>query len=315
MLKYTLRRILAAIPTLLIVGVMIFILIRCVPGNPAQVMLPDDATAEEIAAMEVKLGLDKPYIVQFTQWIGNAIKGDLGESLYYHEPVLDLIVERLEPTWLLVLYGMTIAILLGVTLGVIAAMHRNRFLDKLCTTVSVFGISMPGFWIGMNLVILLAVKNPIFPSSEYVPLSEGSLSTTLYYLTLPAIAMGLQRAASLTRVTRSSMLDVLGSDYIRTARAKGLSERTIICLHALKNAANPIMTQIGISIAHVMGGSIVIEKLFNIPGIGRLAYDSVTRRDYPMIQGHVLFVAVIYVGINLIVDLLYKAFDPRIKFN
>lgn len=315
MLKYTLRRILAAIPTLLIVGAMIFILIRCVPGNPAQVMLPDDATAEEIAAMEVKLGLDKPYIVQFTQWIGNAIKGDLGESLYYHEPVLDLIVERLEPTWLLVLYGMTIAILLGVTLGVIAAMHRNRFLDKLCTTVSVFGISMPGFWIGMNLVILLAVKNPIFPSSEYVPLSEGSLSTTLYYLTLPAIAMGLQRAASLTRVTRSSMLDVLGSDYIRTARAKGLKERTIICLHALKNAANPIMTQIGISIAHVMGGSIVIEKLFNIPGIGRLAYDSVTRRDYPMIQGHVLFVAVLYVGINLIVDLLYKAFDPRIKFN
>ena len=305
MLKYTLRRILAAIPTLLIVGAMIFILIRCVPGNPAQVMLPDDATAEEIAAMEVKLGLDKPYIVQFTQWIGNAIKGDLGESLYYHRPVLDLIVERLEPTWLLVLYGMTIAILLGVTLGVIAAMHRNRFLDKLCTTVSVFGISMPGFWIGMNLVILLAVKNPIFPSSEYVPLSEGSLSTTLYYLTLPAIAMGLQRAASLTRVTRSSMLDVLGSDYIRTARAKGLKERTIICLHALKNAANPIMTQIGISIAHVMGGSIVIEKLFNIPGIGRLAYDSVTRRDYPMIQGHVLFVAVIYVGINLIVDLLY----------
>ena len=315
MLKYTLRRILAAIPTLLIVGAMIFILIRCVPGNPAQVMLPDDATAEEIAAMEVKLGLDKPYIVQFTQWIGNAIKGDLGESLYYHRPVLDLIVERLEPTWLLVLYGMTIAILLGVTLGVIAAMHRNRFLDKLCTTVSVFGISMPGFWIGMNLVILLAVKNPIFPSSEYVPLSEGSLSTTLYYLTLPAIAMGLQRAASLTRVTRSSMLDVLGSDYIRTAHAKGLKERTIICLHALKNAANPIMTQIGISIAHVMGGSIVIEKLFNIPGIGRLAYDSVTRRDYPMIQGHVLFVAVIYVGINLIVDLLYKAFDPRIKFN
>lgn len=315
MLKYTLRRILAAIPTLLIVGAMIFILIRCVPGNPAQVMLPDDATAEEIAAMEVKLGLDKPYIVQFTQWIGNAIKGDLGESLYYHEPVLDLIVERLEPTWLLVLYGMTIAILLGVTLGVVAAMHRNRFLDKLCTTVSVFGISMPGFWIGMNLVILLAVKNPIFPSSEYVPLSEGSLSTTFYYLTLPAIAMGLQRAASLTRVTRSSMLDVLGSDYIRTARAKGLKERTIICLHALKNAANPIMTQIGISIAHVMGGSIVIEKLFNIPGIGRLAYDSVTRRDYPMIQGHVLFVAVLYVGINLIVDLLYKAFDPRIKFN
>lgn len=315
MLKYTLRRILAAIPTLLVVGALIFFLIRCIPGNPAQVMLPDDATAEEIVAMEEKLGLDKPVVVQFAQWIGNAVKGDLGDSVYYNRPVLDLIIERLEPTWLLVAYGMIIAILLGVSFGVVAAMNRNHFLDKLCMTVSVLGISMPGFWIGMNLVIFFAVKNPIFPSAEYVPVAEGGLATTLYYLTLPAVAMGLQRAASIARVSRSSMLDVLGNDYIRTARAKGLKERTVICLHALKNAANPILTQIGISIAHLMGGSIVIEKLFNIPGIGRLAYDSVTRRDYPMIQGHVLFVAAIYVGINLLVDLLYKVFDPRIKFN
>lgn len=315
MLRYTLRRILSAIPTLLVVGALIFFLIRCIPGSPAQIMLSDDATPEEIAAMEERLGLDKPVLVQFVQWMGNAVKGDLGESIYYRQPVLQIILERLEPTWLLVLYGMVIAILLGVIFGVIAALYRNKFLDKLCMTVSTLGISMPGFWIGMNLIILFAVKNPVLPSVGYVPVSEGGLGQTLYYLTLPAFAMGLQRAASVARVTRSSMLDVLGNDYIRTARSKGLKERTVIGLHALKNAANPILTQLGISIAHLMGGSVVIEKLFNIPGIGRLAYDSISRRDYPTIQGHVLFVAVIYVGINLIIDLLYKVFDPRIKYN
>lgn len=315
MIKYTLRRIIAAIPTLLVVGALIFFLVRCIPGNPAQVMLPDDATVEEIAAMEVKMGLDKPILVQFVQWLGNAVRGDLGDSLYYNRPVLEIIAERLEPTCLLLLYAMTIATLLGVSLGVIAALHHNQFLDKFCMVISILGISMPGFWLGMNLIILLAVKNPFFPSAEYIPITEGGIFTTLYYLTLPAFAMGLQRSASVARVTRSSMLDVLNCDYIRTARSKGLREHTVICLHALKNAANPILTQLGISVAHLMGGSVVIEKLFNIPGIGRLAFDSISRRDYPTVQGHVLFVAVVYVGINLIVDLLYKAFDPRIKYN
>jgi len=315
MFRYTLRRILSAIPTLLVVGALIFFLIRSVPGSPAQIMLSDDATSEEIAAMEEKLGLDRPVLVQFAQWFGRAVIGDLGESIYYHQPVLSLLVERLEPTMLLVAYGMLIAILLGVFFGIIAALNRNRFLDKLCMTVSTLGISMPGFWIGMNLIIFFAVKNPVLPSVGYVPISEGGLGQTLYYLTLPALAMGLQRAASVARVTRSSMLDVLGADYIRTARSKGLKEQTVICLHALKNAANPILTQLGISIAHLMGGAVVIEKLFNIPGIGRLAFDSISRRDYPTIQGHVLFVAVVYVGINLVIDLLYKVFDPRIKYN
>ena len=171
MLKYTLRRIAAAIPTLLVVAVTIFFLIRCIPGNPAEIMLADDATPEEVAAMEAKLGLDKPIVVQFTSWLGSAIRGDLGESIYYHAPVLEIILERLEPTWLLVLYGMVVAIILGVTLGIVAALHRNGVVDKLCMTVSTLGISMPGFWIGMNLIILLAVKNPILPSQGYVPLA------------------------------------------------------------------------------------------------------------------------------------------------
>ena len=314
MLKYTLKRLFSSIPTILVVSVLIFVLVRFIPGSPAQVMLPDDATQEEIAALEERMGLDQPIPVQFAKWIGNAIQGDLGNSLYYNRPVTELLFDRLGPTLLLVTYAMTIAILLGVSLGVIAAVNRGHFLDKLAMILSIIGISMPGFWIALNLVIQFSVNRGAFPSVGYAAVDEYGIGVTLWYLTLPAVAMGLQRSASIARVTRSSMLDVLGEDYIRTARAKGLRERTVIGLHALKNAANPILTQIGISIAHLMGGTVVMEKLFNIPGLGRLAFDSVTRRDYPTIQGHILFVAVIYVFVNLVVDLLYKVFDPRIKY-
>lgn len=315
MAKYILKRIIAAIPTLIVVSVLIFGLIRFIPGSPAQVMLGDDATPDEIAAMEVKLGLDQPIVVQYAKWMGGALTGDLGDSIYYHAPVLKIITERLEPTWLLVVYSILIGTILGLFFGIIAALNRNRFLDKLCMVLSILGISMPGFWIGMNLIIFFAVKQPLFPSVGYVSIADGGLGQTLYYLTLPAFAMGIQRSASIARVTRSSMLDVLGDDYIRTAKAKGMKKPKIIFVHALKNAANPILTQIGISVAHLMGGSVVIEKLFNVPGIGRLAYDSISRRDYPAIQGHVLFVAAVYVLINLVIDLLYKVNDPRIKYN
>lgn len=314
MLKYTIKRLISAIPTILVVAVLIFALVRFIPGSPAQVMLPDDATAEEVAALEAKMGLDQPWPVQFAKWIGNAVRGDLGESLYYNRPVVELLFDRLGPTLLLVSYAMVIAIFIGVMLGVIAAVNRGHILDKLAMILSIVGISMPGFWIALNLVIKFSVQDGTFPSVGYMAVDEQGLGVTLWYLTLPAVAMGLQRSASIARVTRSSMLDVLGADYIRTARSKGLRERSVIGLHALKNAANPILTQIGISIAHLMGGSVVMEKLFNIPGLGRLAFDSVTRRDYPTIQGHILLVAVIYVFVNLAVDLLYKVFDPRIKY-
>lgn len=315
MLKYTLKRLLSSIPTILVVAVLIFGLVRLIPGSPARNMLGEDATEEEVLALEHKMGLDQPIVVQFGRWIGDALRGDLGESLYYNRPVTDILLERVGPTFLLVIYSMIIATLIGVSLGVIAAVTRGRLPDKLAMILSTVGISMPGFWLALNLVILLAVKYPIFPSVNYMPVSEVGLLGTLWYVTLPSLAMGLQRSASIARVTRSSMLDVLGEDYIRTARSKGLGERAVIAVHALKNAANPIMTQIGISIAHLMGGSVVMEKLFNIPGLGRLAFDSITRRDYPTIQGHILFVAVIYVFVNLVVDLCYKLFDPRIKYN
>lgn len=217
MINYTIRRLLSAIPTLIIVAVMVFFLIRCVPGNPALTMLSDDATVEEIAAMEAKMGLDQPVPVQFAKWVGNAVRGDFGSSIYYDEPAMSVVMSRLESTWMLVIMAMFFSILIGVPLGITAAVHRNGPLDKLCMVLSMIGISMPGFWLALNLVILFAIKVPIFPAVGYAYISEGGLVKSMRYLLLPAIALGLQRSASLARVTRSSMLDVLNSDYIRTA--------------------------------------------------------------------------------------------------
>jgi peptide/nickel transport system permease protein len=314
LVNYTIRRLIAAIPTLIVVAVLIFVLIRLIPGNPALVMLGDDATREEIASMERRLGIDQPVPVQFVRWTANMLRGDFGNSIYYRKPVMQVIFSQLEPTLLLVAYAMTVCVAVGVPLGIVAAVKRNEALDRICMLLSMVGISMPGFWLGLNLIILFAVKWSLFPSVGYSMIREAGLLESLRYLTLPSVALGLQRSASIARVTRSSMLEVLNNDYIRTARAKGLVETRVVGLHALKNAANQIITQAGISIAHLMGGSVVIESIFNIPGIGRLAFDSIARRDYPTIQGHIIFVAAVYVFVNLAVDLLYKFFDPRVEY-
>ena len=314
MIRYTIKRLISAIPTVIIMAVLIFVLIRMVPGNPALVMLGDDATADEIARMEERLGIEKPIFLQFLVWGRSLLEGDLGRSIYFRAPVTEVISSHLEPTVILVLYSTAIFLLAGIPLGVLAAVHRNGPVDRLCMTASMVGISMPGFWLGLILVILFSVKLNLFPSVGYVMLREGGVAESLKYLTLPAFAMGLQRAAGIARVTRSGMLEVLENDFIRTARAKGMRERRVIGLHALKNAANQILTQAGISIAHIMGGSVVIENVFNIPGLGKLAFDSITRRDYPAIQGHIILVAAIYIFVNLIVDLLYKFFDPRVEY-
>lgn len=315
MLEYTIRRLISAIPVLFIVGLVVFFIVHLIPGNPAQVILGDSATQAEVEALTEKLGLNAPLPTQFVKWMGNALQGDLGDSLHYNKPVITALVEKMEPSIVLVIYAITISIIIGMPLGVIAAIQRGKLLDKLCMFISVIGISMPGFWLGMNLVILFAVKNRIFPSVGYMPIAEGGLINSLYYLTLPSLALGLQRSASIARVTRSSMLEVLNNDYVRTARAKGLNEYYVIMKHTLKNAMIPVITQIGISFAHLAGGAVAIETIFNVPGIGSLAFESIKRRDYPMIQGHILLVAFIYILINLIVDLLYKYIDPRIDYS
>jgi len=315
LLSFIIRRLLSAIPILLIVAFIVFFLVHLIPGDPAEVMLGPEATPDEVAALRTKLGLDQPLPVQFTKYFTNMLRGDLGDSLHYGKPVTVALAERLEPTIILVFYSIFIAVLIGIPLGVVAAVNRNRIIDKLAMILSMIGISTPGFWLGLNLVLIFSVYNKVFPSVGYIPIAEGGLLKSLYYLTLPSLALGLQRSASVARVTRSSMLDVLNNDYVRTARAKGVAEGRVIFKHALKNAMNPIITQIGISIAYLAGGAVVIETIFNIPGIGQLAFDSIKRRDYPLIQGHILFVATAYIFINLVIDLMYKLFDPRVDYN
>ncbi|HWR60049.1 MAG TPA: ABC transporter permease, partial [Clostridia bacterium] len=311
MLEYTIRRLISAIPVLFVVGFVVFFIVHLIPGNPAEVMLGDDATQEEVEALTEKLGLNDPLPTQFVRWMGNALHGDLGDSLHYNKPVVKALIDKMEPSLVLVIYAIGISIIVGIPLGIVAAINRAKLLDKLCMVISMLGISMPSFWLGMNLVVLFAVKNRIFPSVGYIPIAEKGIINSLYFLTLPALALGLQRSASIARVTRSSMLDVLNNDYVRTARAKGLNEYYVIMKHTLKNAMIPVITQVGISFAHLAGGAVAIETIFNIPGVGSLAFESIKRRDYPMIQGHILLVAAIYILVNLVVDLLYKYVDPR----
>jgi peptide/nickel transport system permease protein len=315
MIEYTIRRIIAAIPVIFIVGLIVFFIVHMIPGNPAAVMLGDEATQEEVEALTEKLGLNEPLPTQYIRWMKNALRGDLGDSLYYNRSVIEALLDKMEPSLLLVAYAMIIAIIVGMPLGIVAAINRATLLDKFCMVISMIGISMPSFWLGMNLVVLFAVKSSLFPSVGYIPISEEGIISSLYFLTLPALALGLQRSASIARVTRSSMLEVLNNDYVRTARAKGLNEYYVIVKHALKNALIPVITQIGISFAHLAGGAVAIETIFNIPGVGSLAFESIKRRDYPMIQGHILLVAAIYIFVNLIVDLLYKYVDPRIDYS
>lgn len=314
MFEYTIRRLISAVPVLFVVGVVVFFIVHLIPGNPAEVMLGSDATADQVAALTEKLGLNDPLPTQYVRWMASVLRGDLGDSLHYNKPVTTALLEKMEPSLLLVIYAITISILVGIPLGIIAAINRAKLLDKLCMAISVIGISTPGFWLGMNLVIIFSVKNSIFPSVGYIPISEEGIINSLYFLTLPSLALGLQRSASIARVTRSSMLDVLNNDYVRTARAKGLNEYYVIMKHTLKNAMIPVITQIGISFAHLAGGAVAIETIFNIPGVGSLAFESIKRRDYPMIQGHILLVASIYILVNLAVDLLYKYVDPRIDY-
>jgi len=311
---YTIRRLISAIPVLFVVGFVVFFIVHLIPGNPVMVMLGDDATKEEVAALTEKLGLNEPLPTQYIKWMGNVLRGNLGDSIHYNRPVTEALLDKAEPSMILVVYAISISVIIGIPLGIIAAINRAKLLDRLCMIVSMIGISTPGFWLGMNLVILFAVKNRVFPSVGYIPISEKGILTSLYFLTLPALALGLQRSASIARVTRSSMLDVLNNDYVRTARAKGLSEYYVIVKHTLKNAMIPVLTQIGISFAHLAGGAVAIETIFNIPGVGSLAFESIKRRDYPMIQGHILVVAAIYILVNLIVDLLYRYVDPRIDY-
>ena len=312
MLRYIAGRIVAAIPVLLFVAIFIFLLLRLAPGDPAALIAGDNASPQQIADIRAKLNLDAPIYWQFLDWAAGLFRLDMGVSVFSGHPVSLLIAQRIEPTLLLAVYAMLLAILMAVPLGTLAAVRPRSWIDRAAMIFSVLGFSIPVFVIGYGLIFVFSMRLGWFPVQGYKPLSGGPLET-LRSLTLPAVALSLVFSALIARVTRASVLEILQEDYIRTARAKGLGVWRVIVVHALKNAGVPIATVVGIGFAILVGGVVVTETVFNIPGLGRLTVDAITRRDYPIVQGVILFFSVLLVAINILVDLSYALFDPRIR--
>ena len=314
MLGYIAKRILATIPVMLIVAVFVFLMLRLAPGDPAAVIAGDYATAEDVERIREQLGLNEPIPVQLAQWVGQLLQGDLGQSIFSKKPVTELIGQRIEPTLLLALTTIVFSVMVAVPLGTIAAWRAGSIVDRGVMLFSVGGFSVPVFVLGYILIYVLAMQLKIMPVQGYKsPFTEG-IGPFFYHITLPTLTLSVIFIALIARMTRASVIEVLEEDYIRTARAKGQSEYKILLRHALRNAAVPIVTVIGIGIALLIGGVVVTESVYNIPGLGRLVLDAVLARDYPIIQGLILFFSFIYIMINLLIDLSYTLFDPRIRY-
>ncbi|GAB5378543.1 MAG: ABC transporter permease [Acuticoccus sp.] len=312
MTLYALGRLVAAIPTLLIVAVFIFGLVHIAPGDPALLIAGDNASPEQVDEIRARLHLDRSLPVQFGIWFGNAIQGDLGASVYSGKPVTELIAQRVEPTFLLAIYTMILTVLIAVPLGTIAAWKANGWLDRVIMGFSVAGFSVPVFATSYLLIYLFAVELRWFPVQGYKALDKGAWNTVIS-LTLPSVALALVFAALIARVTRAAVLEVIHENFVRTLKAKGMGTRRILVTHVLKTAGVPIVTVIGIGVAALIGGVVVTESVFNIPGIGRLTVDAIVRRDYPVVQGIILFFSLTLILVNLIVDLSYALFDPRVR--
>ncbi|WP_370400296.1 ABC transporter permease [Sulfitobacter sp. JB4-11] len=314
MTRYITMRVLATIPVMVLVALFVFLMLRLAPGDPASVIAGDYATAEDVARIREQLGLSDPIVVQFVRWVGSLMQGDLGTSIFSGKPVTELIGQRIEPTMLLALTTITFAVLVAVPLGTLAAFRAGSLVDRFVMLFSVGGFSVPVFVLGYILIYVFSMQLKILPVQGYKsPFTEG-LGPFLYHITLPTVTLSVIFIALIARMTRASVIEVLEEDYIRTARAKGQSEMKILMRHALRNAAVPVVTVIGIGIALLIGGVVVTESVFNIPGLGRLVLDAVLARDYPIIQGLILFFSFIYIFINLMIDLSYTLLDPRIRY-
>lgn len=313
MTTYILRRLIMLVPVLLVVGIVVFALVHLTPGDPAAVILGQNATSEQIEQLRDQLGLNDPLPVQFVRWFGGVLRLDFGESIFLGRPVSQAIFERAQPTLLLTFYALMIQISIGVPAGVIAAVKRDSILDRALMLLSISGAAVPTFFLGIMLILLFAVRLHWLPSGGFTPITEDPVAH-FKRMILPAFALGFSSAGLLARLVRSSMLDVLREDHVRTAFAKGLPRRVVVLRHALRNALIPAVTVIGYSLGGLLGGAVVTETVFTIPGMGRLVVQSIGRRDYPLIQGAVMTIAGIYVLVNLLVDLLYVFLDPRIRY-
>ncbi|KST60919.1 peptide ABC transporter [Methylobacterium sp. GXS13] len=313
MLGYIGRRILATIPVMAVVGLFVFSLLYFAPGDPAAIIAGDQATPDDVARIRASLGLDRPFLVRFGEWSWQILHGDLGTSIFTNLPVTTMIGQRIQPTVSLMLVTLILAIVVAVPLGVVAAWKAGSLIDRLVMGLAVMGFSVPVFVVGYVLAYVFALELGWLPVQGYTPIEQG-LWPWFANLILPAVTLGLVYIALIARVTRATMLDVLQQDYVRTARAKGLAQGPVLFIHALKNAAVPIVTVIGIGIALLIGGAVVTETVFAIPGLGRLTVDAILRRDYPVIQGVVLLFSFVYVLVNLAIDLFYTVLDPRIRY-
>ena len=312
MLAYIAKRLLATIPVMAVVAIFVFAMLRMTPGDPASIIAGAAATTQDVDAIRARLGLDRPLLAQFVVWIGNMATGDFGESFFFKKQVAELVADRIEPTLMLSLTTMILSIAIAVPLGVIAAYRQGTWIDRIVMGFSVLGFSVPVFVIGYLLIYVFAIQLRWLPVQGYRPLAQG-LDGTLRSIALPALALGMAYMALIARITRASMLEVLSEDYIRTARAKGVATQWVLLRHALKNAAVPIVTVIGIGFALLISGVVITETVFNIPGLGRLTVDAILKRDYPIIQGLIILFAGAKVLVNLLVDISYTFFDPRIR--
>ncbi len=313
MINYIIRRLFLLIPVLIVIALVSFFITVVMPGDPVRLILGEFATDADIARLESELHIDKPIPQRFVIWISGFVRGDLGNSLFLRIPVTEAILGRIEPTFLLALFGMMVGIIIGIPLGIVAAVKHKSWIDQLAIATSLAGISIPNFFLALMLILFFGLYLGWFPVAGYQPISKVG-HEVIKYLVLPGFSIGLMQSGIIARMTRSAMLDVLRQDYIRTARAKGLSERVIIARHALKNSLIPVVTVIGFSLAMLLGGTWIAETVFNIPGTGALAITAIMRRDFPIIQGSIIFVALIYMIVNLVVDISYAYLNPRIKY-
>jgi peptide/nickel transport system permease protein len=311
MLSYILKRLLLTLPTLSLVSLAVFLLIRLIPGDPALVLLGEGADAAALAGVRADLGLDHPLPVQFVSWLQHALRGDLGRSIVSGEPVAGLILQRFGLTATVVLVAVTAATVIAASAGLIAAWRRNSAIDLAVVGAATVVLAIPSFWLGMVLLLLFGLKLGWLPFVGYIPFSESAMQAMLF-LVMPVMTLTITESGVLTRMMRSSSIDVLQLDYVTHARAKGLSERVVLTRHVFPNAFAPTLTLVGLTLGHLLGGIAVIETVFTLPGLGRLMVDSVLARDYPVVQGCLLFTAVVYVVVNLLVDLCYPLFDPRV---
>ncbi|CAH1670848.1 ABC transporter permease [Chelatococcus asaccharovorans] len=313
MVGYVLNRLIGMIIVMFIVATVVFVIVRVTPGDPAAVMLGPDATAADIAALREQLGLNRPMLIQYVAFLEQVARGDLGRSIFLDQTVLSALAQRAEPTFFLTVFAMLIACAIALPVGIMAAWKRGTWTDQLVTAVAMLSASIPSFWLGLLFIQFFSVRMGWFPTSGYGGPGE-SFAGRMQHLVLPAVTLGIISSALITRFTRTSMIEVLSSDYIRTARAKGVGHMKVLLQHALKNALIPILTVIGLTAAVLISGAVVTETVFGLPGVGNLVVSAVLRRDYPVIQGALLIVAGLYVLLNFIIDMLYLVVDPRVRF-